>query len=191
MPPPAAPHGGFDSDPDVRRHLGLSARVSAGMGYGNANRDVGKTTSDVTGLNGLLSFELGTTPIENLIVFGRLSGFAFNNISTKPDQPLSGAYFGMLGAGARYYFMPYNLYASGALALAGVSVTTDLVKGLNARPGLGFALEAGKDFWIGSGHDERDLGLGLRFEYARCGTASKGGAWTGLGVSFVLSVGYN
>lgn len=188
---PSVPHRSWDSELDTRRHLGFSVRISAGLGYGNAHRTLPRGESDVSGMNGEISLELGHTLIEDLILYGRLTGFAFNNVSSEEGQPLSGAYFGAILGGARYHFMPINLYLSGAAGMVAVSVTTDLVKGLNAEPGFTFALEAGKDFWVGTGHDERDVGLGLRFEYARCGTASRGGAWNGIAVSLVFSVGYN
>jgi hypothetical protein len=165
------------------------------MGYGLARRKQGSERSRVSGLDGSISVDVGATPIENLIVYGRLQGFAFNHMSTSDSPNAGGAYFGMLGAGARYYFMPLDWYAGGTLSLASVRVTSDLGEPVDAHPGIGLSVETGKDWWAGGQRDLRAYGLGLRASYVRCGTSSENGKsgkpWTGFALSATFSVSYN
>ena len=180
-------------DPAFRTYRGLSIRLSAGLGLASAKRNLDKGRSQVSGFNGLITVDIGAAAIENLIVYGRLGGFALNH-ANRSDSPNAGnAYFGLLGAGARYHFMPIDWYASATLSLAATSVTSDLGVVENAHPGIGFELETGKDFWAGTDRQKRTVGLGLRFGYVRCGSIGKGDTkpWVGTAFSFVFSTSYN
>jgi hypothetical protein len=177
------------------RHLGFSFRLGAGLGYGHARRKLVKGSSKVSGLDGSINLDFGGSVIENLIVYGRLEGSAYNHGSSGDSANAGSAFLGLIGAGARYHFMPVNVYASGTLSLATLRVTDDLGKPDNAHPGFGLTLEAGKDWWAGSARDLRAYGLGLRFGYVRCGPAGKRNnddkAWASLALSAVFSVAYN
>jgi hypothetical protein len=181
---------------DSRVHRGFSVRVSAGLGYGIMRRQVTDTTSyKVRGLEGQLSFDVGASVIDNLIVFGRFSGFAWNSVLESDSRNAGGAYLGLLAAGARYYLMPANAFASAAIGVAALQVLNDLGVSQNANPGFGMELEVGKDFWAGTPLDQRGIGLSLRFGWVHCGSVSRGDEdlkpWNSYSVSALFSAAYN
>lgn len=179
----------------LRAHTGFSIRVGAGLGYARASRKLTSGTEKLGGLAGSLALDIGGAAIENLIVYGRLSGVAFNHASSSDTEQINGAYFLTLGAGARYYFMPEDWYAGATLSLAGIRVTDNEIAAQNAHPGFGFDLEAGHDWWIGSHYDQRSVGLALRFSYETAATRAsampRGKSWNGYSVMAVFAVGYN
>jgi hypothetical protein len=186
-------HPFHEFGPDLRRHVGFSLRVGAGLGFGSAHR---KHASTVSGLEGSLHVDIGTTVLENLVVYGRLEGFAFNHLPSHDPSDAGNAYFGLVGAGARYYFMPIDWYAGGTLSLAGVLITSDHdAPDENAHPGFGLSVETGKNWWAGSRRDLRAVGLGLRGSYVWASPAGKSSKddhpWVGLALCVVFSVAYN
>jgi hypothetical protein len=176
-------------------HTGFSMRLGASLGVANIHRKLAKGRTKVGGIDGGLSLDFGGTPIENLIVYGRMSGYAWNHASTSDSPNVGTAYVGTIGAGARYHFMPFDWYASGTLSLAAVKVTSDLGEAQNAHPGFGLELDTGKNWWIGTNHDKRAMALGLRFAYVNCSPsrASKRDdhPWVGTAISLVFSTAYN
>lgn len=186
-----------DEEPSVeseaRRYRGFSLRLTAGIGYASAKRDVSQGLSKISGIDAVLSLELGSTPIENLIVFGRITGFAFNHLSSSDSIDANGAYFLLVGAGARYHFMPIDWYASGMLAIAALKMTTVLGSSQNASPGFGLELETGKNWWAGTKFQKRAIGLGLRFAYVNCASSHEGSSkpWVSTALSLVFSISYN
>jgi hypothetical protein len=180
-------------DPDARSYIGFSVRLGAGLGLASAKRNLALGSSKVSGFNAAISLDVGNAPIENLIVYGRIAGFALNHANGSDSPNAGSAYFGLLGAGARYHFMPIDWYASGTLSLAAVSVTSDLGAVQNAHPGIGLEFETGKDWWAGTDRDKRTVGLGLRFAYVRCGSIGNQSSkpWIGSALSLVFSTSYN
>jgi hypothetical protein len=170
-------------------------RVSAGLGFGQTRRKLSKGSYKVSGLEGQLSLDIGASVIDNLIVYGRISGFAWNSLRESDSANAGGAYLGLLGAGARYYLMPHNVFASATLGIAATQVLDDLGNSQNAHPGFGFELELGRDFWAGTPLDRRAVGLSLRFGYVTAGAASTGQkdpkAWNSLAFSLLFSAAYN
>jgi len=176
---------------EPRRYDGFSVRLSAALGYANATRDLEAAPTDVTGLDGSIMLDIGDSLSENLIAYGRVGGFALNHAAEGDSENAGSAYFALLGAGARYHFLPYDWYASGTLALAVMSVTNDVGSAENADPGFAVQLEAGKQWPAGAGHDELSIGLGLRFSFVRCGsTGTADEPWIGKALSLVFSTSY-
>jgi hypothetical protein len=175
-----------------QRHTGFSLRVSGGIGSAGAKRDLSSGSYRLSGLSGRASFDMGGTPVDNLIVYGHLGGLAF---APSSDSLGAGtAYLGLLGAGARYHFMPFDWYAGGTLALALMAITNAKGAAENARPGVGLELETGKE-WSAGAESEWNVGLGVRFSYAHCPASrsvrSPNSAWQVLGLSLVFSLAYN
>ena len=136
--------------------------------------------------------DVGTSAADNVIVYGRLGGFALNHGGDDDSANAGSAYFGLLGAGARYHFMPHDWYASGTVSLALTSTTNDLGVVENARPGVGMQLEAGKNWPTGFDAEWATVGLGLRFSYVRCSSLGDiSEPWIGLALSAVFSIAYN
>lgn len=168
-------------------------RVSAGLGFGATRHKLSRGTYKVSGLEGILSLDIGASVIDNLIVFGRVSAFAWNSLSESDSANAGGAYLGLLGAGARYYLMPHNVFASAALGLAATQVLDDLGNSKNANPGIGFELELGRDFWAGTPLDSRAVGLSLRFGYVTCSSAAPkdSKSFNSYAISLLFSAAYN
>jgi hypothetical protein len=143
----------------------------------------------------MLTLDVGGAPIENLIVYGRIAGLGWNQLGDGGSANAGSAYASLLGAGARYYLMPWNIYGSATAALAVLKITNDLGKSQNTNPGLGLDLEIGHDVWVGTPLDQRAVGMALRFNWIHCGAAGTGLAnpkpWNAFALSFVFSVGYN
>jgi hypothetical protein len=175
-----------------RKYEGFSARVSASLGYANAIRDLAAAPTEVTGLDGSITLDLGGALRENLIAYGRVGGFALNHASGSDSANAGSAFFALAGAGARYHFLPFDWYASGTLALVLMSVTNDIGKADNAEPGFGVQLETGKQWPAGSGADDVSIGLGLRASYVRCSSSGDvDEPWIGKALSLVFSTSYN
>lgn len=167
-------------------------RVSAGLGFGATRHKLSRGSYKVSGLAGVLSLDVGASVIDNLIVYGRVSGFAWNSLRESDSANAGGSYLGLLGAGARYYLMPYNAFASATLGIAATQVLDDLGNSRNATPGFGFELELGRDFWAGTPLDRRAVGLTLRFGYVTCGAAGKEkNAYNSYAISLLFSAAYN
>jgi hypothetical protein len=180
---------------DSRTHEGISVRISAGLGFGSTRRKLTRGSYKVSGLEGQLSFDLGASVIENLIVFGRVSGFAWNSLLSSDTDNAGGSYLGLIGAGARYYLMPFNAFASATIGLAATQIIDDQGDSQNAHPGFGTELELGRDFWAGSPEDRRAIGLSLRFGYVTAGAAGTREkdpkAWNSYSISLLFSAAYN
>jgi len=178
--------------PYTRVYRGFSARLSAQLGLASAIRDLDEGRTRISGLNGGVMLDVGASAADNFILYGRIGGFALNHSSSSDSPNAGSAYFGLLGAGARLHFMPFDWYASGTLSLALASTTNDLGVVENAEPGVGIQLETGKNWGTGSSAEWATVGAGLRFSYVRCG--SVGGIdepWIGMALSLVFSIAYN
>jgi hypothetical protein len=181
----------------MRRHVGFSLRLSIGLGLGWASREIRNGASEISGPDAILNVDVGAAVLENFIVYARAGGFAFDHAFSGDSDNAGTAFFGTFGAGARYHFMPYDVYTSATLVLAAVSVTDDLGSAQNAGVGFGFDLEAGKNWWAGSYRERFCVGVGLRFAHMRSGSVEprRGerteDAWLGNAISFVFSVAYN
>jgi hypothetical protein len=173
-------------------YRGLSLRLSAELGYGKTDRELPAGETQVSGLEGGISLDVGGAVMPDFIVYGRVAGFAFNHASSSDSPNVGTAYYALIGAGARYHFMPFDWYGSGTLGVVAMSVTGDLNQVENAAPGIGLQLETGKNWSSGADDGHGTIGVGLRFTYARCG--SVGGIddpWVTLALSGVFSVAYN
>jgi hypothetical protein len=181
-----------DRQPYARVYRGFSVRLSAQLGLASATRDLDGGRTRISGLNGGVMLDVGATAADNFILYGRVGGFALNHASSSDSPNAGSAYFGLLGAGARLHFMPFDWYASGTLSLALATTTNDLGVVENAEPGVGMQLETGKNWGTGSDAEWATVGAGLRFSYVRCG--SVGGIdepWIGMALSLVFSIAYN
>jgi hypothetical protein len=176
-------------------HTGFSVRIGAELGFAGARRSLSAGAQKLTGFDAGVSLDIGATVVENLVVYGRAGGLGLNHAADSDSPRVGSAFFGFIGPGARYYFMPLNWYAGATLGIAAVGVTNDVVTSQNAKPGYAFQLDTGKDWWAAAERDKRMYGLGLRFSYARSGSITTGGQrgkpWAGTALSLVFSTGYN
>lgn len=149
------------TNPGAHHHEGFFMRLLAGGGPGKVTVDnVMGSEMIFTGMGGDFHFQIGSSIIDNLIVFGELGGFHL----IFPKLEWLGGTSQLLtisvsaieyGAGLTYYMMPANLYFSGS-----VMYCSDRIEGVNEKGkreyGLGFLAALGKEWWIGN-----NWGLGV------------------------------
>ena len=144
-------------------HDGFYLRLQTGFGGTSASND------DITlkGGSGALNVEIGGALARNFILYGKLFGTGTPNpdvkiggITFETDNDLNGN-FGALGIGVTYYFMPVNLYISGALSATSLSLTQDGDEIGDPGNGGGLHLGIGKEWWVSA-----QWGLGIGAELA-------------------------
>jgi hypothetical protein len=172
-PQPVVPEPG----PGAETHDGFYLHLSIGVGGGGAERQTTGGKVRWEGGTGLFSVDVGGTPVENLVVFGRISSFTLSEprveidrarVASSDDDALS---FGMLGAGVAYYFMPLNLFVGGAVGLASASTADE--DDDDSKVGFGLNLDVGKEWWVG---EQWALGVALRLAAANVPPADSWGA---------------
>lgn len=146
--------------------------------------------------NGDFSLDLGGALSENVVLFGRFWSVVQNSpnaesagVDVTLDDDVSVYVYGT-SLGARYYFMPINLYAGATLGLARIGI--EATGGTLAESDLGFAfqLEFGKEWWVDANWA---IGVGGRFTHAsaddepRPGSDSSQVSGDALGVLFTAT----
>jgi hypothetical protein len=119
--------------------------------------------------NGDFSLDLGGALNENLVLFGRLWSIVQNSPNAESagveldlDDDVSVFAYGT-ALGARYYFMPINLYAGASLGVARFGIEADGDSQAESDFGFGFQLEVGKEWWVDA---DWAIGVGGRFTHA-------------------------
>jgi hypothetical protein len=185
---PGAPPGRFFAngvgdtpikDPTAERHDGFMLRLTLGFGGGTVTRHIkndpaeilggdGKTT--VSGFGESFSLDIGGAPMDNLIIHGRLSTFGLINPKIKrhgdeldANDDDGGASI-LIGPAITYYFMPINIYLTGAIGLGVVGATVkDEDDKAHGTGGVAFDVDVGKEWWAG---DQWGLGAAARLSFA-------------------------
>jgi hypothetical protein len=156
-----------------REHDGFFLRMAGGPGAARTRYDErvdGTHVSDVTtrGLTGIVEIAAGGRLVDNLIVHGNLIYTRYSSPTRLVDDvedaavPVSATGL-MLGAGTTYYFMPYNVFLTGALGLAW-QIESRKGGDIAGDTGFFFSLSAGKEWWVG--HGNWGLGAALRGTFA-------------------------
>jgi hypothetical protein len=149
-------------------HDGFYLRLQAGGGGTSASNDF----DTLSGASGALNLELGGAIAENLILYGKLFGTGTPGPDWSVDgEPLGtiddelSLNFGALGLGLSYYFMPVNVYLSGAVSFTqlGFSDSDGADLGEVGR-GVGLHLGLGKEWWVS---EQWGLGVGAEFALSR------------------------
>ena len=174
-------------DPTAERHDGFMLRLTLGFGGGTVTRRVkndaavvlggdGKTT--LSGFAESFSVDIGGAPVENVIIHGRFSVMGLGNphierqghtVDSSSDDTAGSLLF---GPAITYYFMPINLYLTGAI---GFGATWALIKDeddqAHGSGGVAINADVGKEWWAG---DQWGLGVAGRFWYATGSRTSDG-----------------
>jgi hypothetical protein len=162
--------------------------------------DVGEDAhSRLSGGGPSFSFDAGGAVAENTIVHARLSTL----YATDPHSRIDGSnydqsrhdYTGavLLAPAITYYFMPANVYLTGAFGVSWIAQRyRDSAGERHTRvsdPGPGFNVDVGKEWW---GADQVGLGLAGRFWYSRISDESSFGRAEHVvaGGALLLSVTY-
>jgi hypothetical protein len=134
------------------------------------------THAELSGFATHFNFDIGGAIVDNLVLALR---FQFAT-TIQPNATLDGVGYhtdsnsaldtDLIGASVTYYFMPINVYVTGAFGWA--SVTLD--DGRSSRgtgSDFGFTFDVGKEFWAGS---QWGIGGALRFSYANIDHGEQG-----------------
>ena len=171
-------------DPSAERHDGLMLRVTLGFGGAGAkqtNADVDLSSEFVedrkttfSGAGTSFSVDVGGPVGENIILHGRASAFTLE----RPSLQIDGADYGrtkhsfvgafLLAPAVSYYFMPVNIYVTGAAGLSFMGMrywdrAGDEQKRVT-EAGLGVNFDVGKEWWAAP---QVGLGVAGRFWYSR------------------------
>jgi hypothetical protein len=139
---------------------GVFLRLSAGVGGAKSKIDDFEFEEEdpgqleMSGTCGDINFAIGGVVARNLAVHATLAGWSVTDpdldlgpISVETDDVNLG--LSMFGAGVTYYIMPANIYLSGSL---GAAVLTLDVDGDDSESDTGLAVDltVGKEWWVGS-----------------------------------------
>jgi hypothetical protein len=171
-------------DPSAERHDGLMLRVTLGFGGAGAkqtNADVDLSSEFVqdrkttfSGAGTSLSVDVGGPVGENIILHGRASAFMLE----RPSLQIDGADYGrtkhsfagafLLAPAVSYYFMPVNLYVTGAAGLSFMGMRYWDRAGEEQKrvteAGIGLNFDIGKEWWAAP---QWGLGVAGRLWYSR------------------------
>ena len=145
----------------ANQHDGFFLRMMYGIGYGQlVEADVLGSDMKYSGAAQNLTFQIGGTVANNLILFGEFGGimlidpkFEWMGVSATAND-VTVSVFGF-GGGITYYIMPSNIYFS--LSLVSSQASTEY-KGSTGTSQYGFGINGmiGKEWWVGE-----QWGLGL------------------------------
>lgn len=132
---------------------GFFLRLSAGFGTAQTKFSAPVIPLEVSGLAGDVDIAIGAVVSPNLAVHATLFGWA----ATDPEVELDGTSgeiegdvtVSSIGGGVTYYFMPINLYVSGSVGAAKLSVDTPQGVG-ETDFGPAFEITLGKEWWVGN-----------------------------------------
>lgn len=185
--------------PGVHQHDGFYLRMQLGPGYTSMTGEAGSTDIEVKGAGAGFSIAVGGAVAENFILFGHLIA----DTAMEPEVKITGVGSGTakgsasltgFGLGAAFYVMPANLYLSGSLLGAQISISDeDGDKVGETKVGFGMDLSIGKEWWVS---DNWGVGVAGQFMAARMKDkeAIPGGTvpeWTAWGFSIAFSATFN
>jgi hypothetical protein len=167
-------------DKNAELHDGFMARATIGFGGASVksktiNTDM--TVRDFSGAVMALSLDVGGAPAENLIIHGRFASMSvlqprarIANVNQEPKNENS-ADVVLLAPAVTYYFMPINLYATGAVGFSWLfeGYTDEFGDRNNYRThvGVGVNFDLGKEWWV---NDQWGFGVAGRFWYSHINT---------------------
>lgn len=162
-----------------REHDGLMVRFTGGVGYASASEEIDVALEqpfselELSGAGLMFSADIGGSPIENLVLHGRLSAISVSSPTFKIDgqeadtdlidgsDDKSSLTLVLLGPAVSYYIMPANVYLTFAAGLGVTGVRFGDRSGAT-DPGWAVNLDAGWEFWVGQSWG---MGPALRFFY--------------------------
>ena len=150
--------------PRLRRRTGFTGASSCaytfGLGYGSLTGSGSYSgTTTIAGSGVSVGVALGGGVAENLALYGTVFVSSFGDANSGSNTGTD-ASLGGYAAGVVYYFMPINVYVSGAVGVAGMGKFDSQGKLIDSSNiGLGFDGIVGKEWRV-----SRHWGLGLAAE---------------------------
>jgi hypothetical protein len=160
-PPPPPPHA----------HDGFFLRLTLGGGFiSNAGTDSVGDELVLSAGGPSFGIAAGAAVVPNLILFGTLFAGVATEVEARFNgdrvaDPTNAAGIVGFGPGVAYYFMPINVYLSGALAVTGFNAQ-DIDGNVlyKSNGGVGFQTLVGKEWWV-----SEDWGIGVAGEFVIAG----------------------
>jgi hypothetical protein len=169
------------------QHDGLMLRFSLGLGptrLSDAPTRADSSEDATSELSSKFAIDLGTALVEDLSLHARWSNLLGERTS-------GGVQIGLLGGGATYYWMDWNVYATAVLGIAydvtrnagGVHRPGDpanrptrfeIDEDVPAEPGVGFDLELGYELWVSANWG---IGPALQVSVRRLDYDGPGALW--------------
>lgn len=184
-----------DETPGRHTHDGFYLRGQLGIGYTRA--EAKEVDLAIKGASGSLNLELGYALINNFIIYGKLFGTSTTNpdievgdVTIEGDEgdDVASNYAG-IGVGVTYYFMPVNLYISGAVVANQLSVTQDGEREGETDSGVGLNLGLGKEWWVS---DNWAVGIGAEVALGRIrSNENDGDDWDVTSFSLLFTATFN
>ncbi|PKL38437.1 MAG: hypothetical protein CVV44_11155 [Spirochaetae bacterium HGW-Spirochaetae-1] len=177
-----------------RVHDGYMARFMLGAGYQKFTCEDYLSGKDMvfTGFSGDIVLQLGNTVWSNLILFGEISACFMPDAGVK----LGGGSYATdkawvntigIGAGATYYFMPVNIYASASMGI--VKSTMEIDNNTSSgKYGLGLSMSFGKEWWAS---DNWGVGVAIVGRFTTMKRKSNDNEMSGLYGGLSVTATYN
>jgi len=142
-----------------RKHDGFFLRMTSGGGVGATTYEErgprgNATRTRTLGGAALTEIAVGFAAVENLILHANLSlahqsGLKKYGGAAYSDDEAS-TLLGFFGGGLTYYFMPANIYITGAIGAGGLSQTRGHDhEDFESDVGFGTSVSIGKEWWVG------------------------------------------
>lgn len=167
----------------TEHNQGFFLRLTGGGGFASTSiSDPASIDLKLSGLGGGMTAAIGGIVSPNLALHGNVWGWFVSD----PDATINGLDAGQLGSslnmsavggGATYYFMPTNVYVTGALGVGKLSTN-----GGSSDAGVVFDLALGKEWWVSP---KWGLGLNAGVQYHNMPDGGVDQSWSG--TTFVLS----
>lgn len=143
-----------------RDHIGgFFMRLSGGVGGASTKLDDENDEYKLSDPSGDFNFAFGAMVAPNLALHGTVFGWSItdpdlevNKVERHADGDLT---MGALGVGVTYYVMPANLYLSGSIGVASLTLDARQFE-VESDEGVALDLTIGKEWWVG-----RKWGLGV------------------------------
>jgi hypothetical protein len=178
-----------------REHDRFFLRLSAGGGYAESELEDGEGQIELSGASGDFNFAVGGVIANNLAIHGTF----FSTFLDDPDAEFSGGGLegeGELdgsvdmfayGGGLTYYFMPVNIYVSGSIGAATLTLDTDEGE-FESDTGIAGDLTIGKEWWVG---DSWGLGVAGAFGLHSIPDGEIDENWSGMSFAVRFSATFN
>jgi hypothetical protein len=172
-------------------------RFTFGLGYASTRAVIDNGDElTISGVDSSFSFDIGGVISDNLVLHLRLAALrivdptlALNGerATGSADMALTGV---LIGPGLTYYFMPSNVYLTGALGASRLDAEIRQSDSATTNFGFGANVDIGKEWWVSG---DWGLGVAARLWFTRLTNAEADGdvAYNLFGFAVLFSATYN
>ena len=192
-PPPApgyqpGPAAGFQP-PGYHEHDGFYLRLQGGGGCLITSESYRGVTGTLSGVASGNSVAVGWAVASNLILYGEVLVMLAVNGSHDGGSGATILMFGF-GPGVAYHLEPINMHFSGTLTFPQITAANTKTKErlFQSDIGVGFSLEAGKEWWISTNWG---LGAAFQLQFASMKDKDIDARITALGFAALFTATYN